>query len=201
MNIIKSVLSEIGPCSTTELLDYLRSDFFYRRGNYSLEEWTRSKIKYHLNKIVREGNKIFKFSCNNGFKVRYGLTKFKYYLLEEPRFLKVKGYMKRCMFCGMPIYIEDTKIFHFTYKCKQCQPQDYFKLLKLDTFWVIISKDFIYGIMEDLQSCTLRLPGPNRNNSNENIYSELWLINEKARDLELIEPDRLLTLKAEEFIS
>ena len=201
MNIIQSILSEIGPCAITEILDYLRSDLFYRKGNYYEQEFTRSQIKYQLDKISIENNKIFKFKCSSGFNVRYGSTKFKYYLLEEPRYLKVKGYIKRCMFCGMPIYIEDTNVFHFNYKCKQCQPQNYFKLLKLDSFWAILSQNFVYGILDDLQSCTLRLPGPNRNNSNEEIFSELWVINEKAREMELIEPDRLLPLKAEEHIA
>ena len=201
MNIIHSILSEIGPCATTEVLEYLRSDLFYQKGNYCEQEWNRSQIKYQLDKISQDNDEIFKFKCSSGFNVRYGYTKFIYYLLEEPRYLKVKGYIKRCMFCGMPIYIEDTNIFHFNYKCKQCQPQNYFKLLKLDSFWAILSQNFVYGILDDLQSCTLRLPGRNKNISNEEILSELWLINEKARERGFIESDRLLPLKAEEYIA
>ncbi|GAJ17947.1 unnamed protein product, partial [marine sediment metagenome] len=44
-------------------------------------------------------------------------------------------------------------------------------------------------------------PGRNQNKSNEDILSELWLINERAREKELIESDRLLPLKAEEYIA
>ncbi|MHA1489299.1 MAG: hypothetical protein ACTSRI_06560 [Promethearchaeota archaeon] len=201
MNVIHSILSEFGPCSTTEVLDYIRSDFFYLKGHYSSKEWTRSKIRDQLNRISRNNDKVFKFHCNNGFKVRYGASKFEYFILQEPRYLKVKGYIKRCMFCGMPIYIENSNVFHFKYKCKQYKPQEYFKLLKLEDFWAIISRDYVYGILDDLHSCTLRLPGRNENKSNEVIFSELWLINKMARKRELIEPDRLLSIKAEEFIT
>ena len=201
LHIIQSILLEFGPCATTEILDYLRSDLIYQRGHYTSQEWTRRKIKYQLDKVSRENDKIFKFKSNSGFKVRYGTTKFEYYLLQEPRYLRVKGYLKRCMFCGMPIYIKDINVFHFRYNCKQYEPQNYFKLLKLDDFWAIISCDFVYGVLDDLQSCTLRLPGRIQNKSNTDIVSELWLINEKAREQELVESDRLLPLKAEEFIS
>ena len=105
------------------------------------------------------------------------------------------------MFCGMPIYIEDTNVFHFEYNCKKFKSQNYFKLLKLNTFWAIISTDFVYGILDDLQSGIFRLPGKNQDKSNEDIFSELWLINEKARESDLIESDRLLPLKAEEYIA
>lgn len=200
MNIIQSTLLEFGPCATPEILDYLRSNLFYQRGYYSPIEWTRSKIKYQLKKISQTNDKISKFQSNSGFKVRYGTTKFKYYLLQEPRYLRVKGYIKRCMFCGMPIYIYDSKEFHFKYKCKQYKTQKYFKLLKVDIFWAIISPNFVHGILDDLQSCKLRLPGRNQNKLDKDVYSELWLINEMAREKELIESDRLLPLKAEEFI-
>jgi len=201
MDIIESILLEFEPCAITEVFDYLRSDLFYQKGNYSLEEWTRSKIRYHLDKLSQENKKIFKFESNSGFKVRYGFSKFKYYLLEEPRYLKVKGYLKRCMYCGMPMYIIDADVFHFKYKCKQYQPQENFKLLKVDDFWAISSRDFVCGILDDLQSPTLRLPGVNRNQNNKEFFSELWLINEKAREMGIIESDRLLPLKAEEYLT
>ena len=152
-------------------------------------------------KALEKNNKIFKFQCNSGYKVRYGTTKFKYYLLQEPRFLKTQGYLKHCMFCGMPIYINDDKVFHFKYKCNQYQKQEIFKLLKVDNFWAIISRDFIYGVLDDLHSCILRLPGTNQKKDQNTSLSELWLINQKARKEELIESDRLLPLKAEEFIA
>jgi hypothetical protein len=200
MNLIESIILEFGPCSTTEILDYLRSDLVFQKGHYSKKEWTRSKIRYQLNKIVKNNPKILKFSCNSGYSVRYGLTKFEYYLLEEPRYLKPEGYLKRCMYCGMPIYINGTRVFHFKYNCKQYHPQNYFNLLKLKDFRAIISRDFIYGILDDLQSCEIRLPANNQITSNKIFLSELWLINEKAREKEIIESDRLLPLKAEEYI-
>ncbi len=200
MDIIQTILLEFGPCATPEILDYLRSDLFYQKGHYHSQEWTRSKIKYQLDKISQKKENIFKLYSNSGFKVRYGNSKFEYYLLQEPRYLKVKGYVKRCMFCGMPIYIKDTNVFHFKYNCRQYTPQKYFKLLKIDTFWAIISRDFIYGVLDNLQSCGIRLPGKNQNKSNEDVLSELWLINEKAREKEIIEPDRILPLKAEEYL-
>jgi len=200
-NLIRSILYEFGPCSSAEILDYLRSNLFYQKGHISSQEWTRSKIKYQLDKISHKDDKIFKFQSNSGFKNRYGITKFKFYLLYEPRYLIVKGYLKHCMFCGMPIYIKGTKVFHFKYKCNQYQEQEYFKLIPVKNFWAIISRDFVFGVLDDLHSCALRLPGWNQKKKGENILSELWLINEKARELELIEFDRLLPLNAEEYIA
>lgn len=200
MDIIQTILLEFGPCATPEILDYLRSNFFYQKGYFTSIEWSQSKIKYQLKKISLENDEIFKFQSINGYKIRYGTTRFKYYLLKEPRYLRVKGYIKRCMFCGMPIFIYDSKVFHFKYKCEQYQVQTFFKLLKIDTFWAIISPNFVHGILDDLQSGNLRLPGRNQNKYFDDIYSELWLINEKAREKELIESDRLLPLRAEEYI-
>ncbi len=200
-NIIYSILFEFGPCSSVEILDFMKSDLFFKKGHISSEEWTRSKIKYQLNKISIKNDKIFKFQSNSGYKNRYGLTKFKFYLLHEPRYLKVKGYLKHCMFCGMPIYINGTKVFHFRYKCNQYQEQDYFNLIKVKDFWAIISRDFVYGILDDLHSSALRLPGRNQDKSSANILSELWLINEKAREKDFIEFDRLLPLNAEEYLT
>jgi hypothetical protein len=117
-DIIKSILFEFGPVAVNEALDYIRSDIFFQKGNITSEEWTYSKLKYYLDKIANQDRKIFKFSCKTGYPVRYGITKFQYYLLEEPRYLKETGYLKRCMFCGMPIYINGTKVFHFRYDCK-----------------------------------------------------------------------------------
>lgn len=199
--IIKSIITEYGPCAVNEALDYLKSDFFFQKGNFTPEEWSYRKVQYYLNKMTDNYRDIFKFSCDSGYSVRYGQTKFSYYLLEEPRFLKVKGYLKRCMFCGMPIYINETKVFHFRYNCKQFKPQNYFKLLKIDNFWAIISGDFVYGILDDLQSCQLRLPNYYQNRMYNMLQSELWLINQKARESQIIESDRLLPLKAEEYIS
>ena len=200
LDIIQTILLEFGPCATPEILDYLRSNFFFQKGFYTSIEWNQSKIKYQLKKISKENNTILKFQSRTGYKVRYGITKFKYYSLKEPRYLRVKGYIKRCMYCGMPIYIYDSKVFHFKYKCKQYESQNFFKLMKIDTFWAIISPNFVHGILDDLQSGNLRLPGRNQDKSYKKIYSELWLINEKAREKELIEFDRLLPLKVEEYI-
>ncbi|MEJ2251218.1 MAG: hypothetical protein P8Y97_16390 [Candidatus Lokiarchaeota archaeon] len=199
--IIKTILEEFGPCATNEVLDYLRSNLIIEKGNLDFQEWTRRKVRYHLNKIVKNNKKLFKFRCNSGYKVRYGYTKFNYYLLEEPRYLKERGYLKRCMFCGIPIYIQETNVFHFKFDCKQYKPQDYFKMLKINDSWAIISRDFVYGVLDDLQSCELRLPDNNPNNSDKEIQSELWLINKKAREKGIIESDRLLSLKAEEYIA
>lgn len=200
MDIIKTILLEFGPCSTPEILDYLRSNLFYQKGYYSSIEWSQSKIKYKLKKISQEDDNIFKFQSIDGYKIRYGTTKFKYYLLKEPRYLRVKGYIKRCMFCGMPIFIYESKVFHFKYNCQQYKPQEFFKLLKINDLWVIISRNYIHGILDDLQSSKLRLPGKNRDRFYKDILSELWVINEKAREEEIIEHDLLLPLKAEEYI-
>jgi len=58
----------------------------------------------------------------------------------------------------------------------------------------------VYGVIDNLESCKIRLPGKNQNKSNENILSELWLINEKARKRDYIEFDRILPLKVEEYL-
>ena len=73
--------------------------------------------------------------------------------------------------------------------------------MKVNNFWAIISRDYVYGVLDNLQSCKMRLPGRNQTKSNENLLSELWLINEKAREKMLIESDRVLPLKAEEYIT
>ncbi|MHA1727248.1 MAG: hypothetical protein ACTSWY_00770 [Promethearchaeota archaeon] len=200
MDFIKNIISEFGPCAPLEILDYIHSDFFYQKGYFTPQDWTLSKIKYHLEKIAKEDNEIFKFQTHSGYKIRYGHTKFEYYLSEEPRFLKAKGSLRRCIFCGMPVYVNENKEFHFKYKCEQYIPQEYFKLLKIHDKYAIISRDYIYGIIDNLQSCSIRLPGRNQNMQEENIHSELWLINEQARKLHVIEKDRLLPLKVEEFI-
>ena len=59
----------------------------------------------------------------------------------------------------------------------------------------------MYGILDDIHSCKLRLPENNQNKVKDNILSELWLINKKARENEIIESDRILPLKAEEYIT
>ena len=200
MNLINTIITEIGPISSIEILDYLNSDLFYERGNFSSEEWTRSKIQYQMDKLAREKENVYKFTCNSGFKTRYGTTKFNYFLSEEPRFLKVRGYLKRCMYCGIPIYIHDTKIFHFNFKCDQFYPQSYFNLLKVNDFWAIISKDYIYGVLEDFQTCMLRLPGIIKLKSKKDVQSEFWMINLKAKEQELIESDRILLIYAEETL-
>ncbi len=200
MDIIQSIILEFQPCSVSEIYDYLRSDFFLQMGNYTSQEWSRSKIRYYSDKLAEDNYMFFKFESNSGYKVRYGVSRFKDYLIEEPRYLKVKGYLKRCMYCGMPIYINDSEVFHFKYKCKQYKPQEYFKLIKVENFWAIITRDFVYGILEDLNSCILRLPGRNQSNLDEGIHSELWLINKKVREMGLIEADRLLSIKAEEYL-
>ena len=63
-----------------------------------------------------------------------------------------------------------------------------------------ISRNFAYGVLDNLQSCAIRLPGKNQNKSNEDVLSELWLINEKAREKEIIESDRILPLKIEDYL-
>jgi hypothetical protein len=201
MDIIKSIILEFGPCAVREVLDYICSDLFLQKGYYSPEEWTYSKTLYHMDKVSESDKRIFKFQCDSGYQVRYGSTKFNYYLLEEPRYLKVKGYLKRCMFCGMPIFVQGNNVFHFKYKCKQYKPQDNYKLLKVNDFWSIVSRNYIHGILDDLRSAKLRLLGRNQNSSESNVASELWLINNKARELELIESDRVLSLYAEEYIA
>jgi hypothetical protein len=200
INIIYSILLEFQPCNAQEILDYMRSNLFYQKGNLSHQEWTVSMINYQLDKLGQENDKIFKFQSKSGFKVRYGMSKFDYYLLMEPRYLRENGYLKRCMFCGMPIYINDTKVFHFKYQCKQYIPQEFFKLIKVDYFWAIISRNFVHGVIDDLQSLNLRLPGKNQDKNLDGIHTELWKINEKAREKNLIEKDRLLPLKVDEFI-
>lgn len=200
MEHLERILSEFGPCTITEILDYLKSDFFQIKGQFNPEEWTYSKVNYRVNKIVEENPKFFKFECTTGYKFRFGVSKFKYYSLKEQRFLKIKGYLKRCMFCGMPMFIEDERIFHFKYHCTQYEPQDYFKLIKVENFRAIISKDFVHGILDSLNSSELRLP-ENYKGENANVSTELWLINKKARENKFIESDRLLPLRAEEYIA
>jgi len=198
MNLIHTIIKDIGPISSTELLDYLNSDLFYKKGYFTHEEWTRSKIQYRLDKLTRNFDDIFKFKCKSGLNARYGISKFKTFLSEEFRFLEVKGYLKRCMYCGIPIYIQDEKIFHFKFKCEQFFPQSFFKLLKVDDFWAILSENFIFGILEDFQSCSIRLPGNFKSKAEKDILTEFWLINTRAKEQEIINKDQILKIYAEE---
>ena len=200
MNIIKSLLSELQPCAAGELIDFLRSDLFYEKGYYTSENLTNRRVRYYLDKISQKNNKIFKFQSESGFKIRYGNSKFKYYSLNEPRFLTVKGHLNRCLYCGMPIYCNESDTFHFKFNCKEYIGQDYYSLLKIDNFWAIVSNYFVYGILDNLQSSTLRLPGKNPNYAIDGINSELWKVNDYAREKKLIEKDQILSIKAKEFI-
>ena len=196
----KSILYDLSPCSIAEIYDYIHSDLFYIRGNISSEDLTMSKIRYELERLVETSPQIFKFHCKSGYKIRYGLTKFRYYLPNEARFLKVKGYIKRCMFCGMPIYIEEDNLFHFKYKCKQYHPQDHFQLVKIQNLWAIISHAFIHGLLDNLHSAVLRLPEGIKNKTPENI-SEWWLVNKIIQKKGYIEKDKFLPVRGEEFIA
>lgn len=198
--LLLEILDELSPCSVAEIIDYFNSDLFYIKGNICKEDITVQKIRYELEKLVKKIPQVVKFQCQDGYKVRYGITKFKYYLLSEPRYLRVAGYIKRCMFCGMPMYIEDQKVIHFKHHCPQYQPQNFFQLIKLENFWAIISKAYIHGVMNDLNSAQLRLPDRNES-SNALTTSELWLINQKARENHLIERDQILPIKGDEYIA
>ncbi|MGQ4876207.1 MAG: hypothetical protein ACP6IY_19235 [Promethearchaeia archaeon] len=201
MDIIKSILFEMDPCSSAEILDYINSDLFYYRGYNNPKELNLSQITRRLNTISKNSNKIFKFECENGYKNRFGISKYQEYLASEPRYLKVYGYMERCMFCGMPVYVYQNKSHHFKYKCEKYPEQNIFKLIKVESLYAIISQHYVYGVLDDLQSCNLRLPGKNNNKSRKNILSELWLINEFTKENGLIDSEQLLTLKAEEYIT
>ncbi len=199
-NFFKSILYDLSPCSVAEIYDYIHSDLFYIRGNICTEELTMKKIRYELERLVKINTQIFKFQCKSGYRVRYGFTKFKYYISNEARFLKVKGYIKRCMFCGMPIYVEEDHLFHFKYKCNQYHPQDFFQLVKIQDFWVIISHAFIHGILDNLHSAVLRLPEGNKNSKSENT-SEWWLINKILRKKVYTKNDKIFFVRGEEYIA
>ncbi|MGQ4876269.1 MAG: hypothetical protein ACP6IY_19580 [Promethearchaeia archaeon] len=201
MDIIYSVLLELQPCSSAEILDFINSNLFYYRGYKNPGELTLSQINYYLKKIIRNSAKIFRFECENGYKIRFGLSKYHGYTPSEPRYLKVQGNIEHCMYCGMPIYNHHGKEYHFEYNCDKYDEQSEYKLIKVGKIYAIISRQYIHGILDDLQSCYLRLPGKNGNLTHKNIFSELWVINEHARKNGLIDADQLLTLKAEEFIS
>jgi len=198
--LILSILQELSPCSSYEIYDYMKSNFFYEKGHYYFDDLSIPKISRFLTQIEKENSNIFKFKCSDGFNFRYGFTKFKYFLPLENRYLRPQGYLKRCMHCGMPIYIEGNRIFHFKYQCSQYKQQNYYKLLRFGKKKAILSHNFIYGVIDDLNSGILRLPYKSKQD-NERVASELWLINEKARKIGWIESDRLLSLKADEYIS
>ncbi|MHA1794854.1 MAG: hypothetical protein ACTSUK_01990, partial [Promethearchaeota archaeon] len=93
--LILSILQEFSPCSSYEIFDYIQSDFFLERGNIFLEEFSIKRISSYLIQIEKENQDIVKFQCSTGYPLRYGYTKFKYYLLEENRYLRTQGYLKR----------------------------------------------------------------------------------------------------------
>ncbi|WP_457556509.1 hypothetical protein [Candidatus Harpocratesius sp.] len=206
-DLLLSILKEFSPCSSYEIYDYIRSDFFYEKGNICLEDVSIHRISTYLTQIEKERPEIVKFRCKSGFPLRYGYTKFKYFLLDEIRYLRPKGYLKRCMYCGMPMFIEENHIFHFKYKCDQYQHQNMFKLIKFGSKRAIISANFVFGVIDDINQGKFRLPDTfsktlyHEKEKKPSVYSELWMINHKAREIGIIEKDRLLPLKAEEYIA
>jgi hypothetical protein len=198
--ILISILYEISPCSIAEIYDYIHSDLFFLRGNICYKDFDLKKLRYELERLVAMNPHIYKFQCDSGYKVRYGFTKFLYYLPNEPRFLRVKGSLKRCMFCGMPIYAEENHIFHFKYNCEHYHPQNHFRLIKINGFWVIISRVGLIGIIDDINSTNLRLPD-RVTNIDPNNTSEWWLINRLLRKRGYTESEAFFPIIGDEYIS
>lgn len=203
--ILEQIITSLSPCAINEILDYIQSDLFHEKGYLIKEDFSESQIRYRVEKLISADKRFFKFYCLNGYEVRYGYTQFHYYLLEEPRYLRPKGYIKRCMYCGMPIFVEDTHIFHFPYHCKQHHPQQKFRLLRMEKSVVIYSDHYIHGIMDGINAGSIRLPAnygsESSSSSSLGILSEWWQINELARDQNKISQTDLLYVKAEEYLA
>jgi hypothetical protein len=195
---IRKALVEFGPCSVRDLYDYLRSTFAIKRGLYCPRDLTINGIRTELEAIVGEEGTVAKFQCTSGTKVRYGITQFTYYSPSEQRFLSPRGSLHTCVDCAFPIFECDGRSFHLPARCDKNVPQDYFKIMQYKDEKVILSNDFVYGIIENAAPCTLRLTKEFKQSGTNRLFSELWYINQQARSRQLVPPDRLLPLKTKE---
>ena len=189
---------EFGPCSVRDLYDYLRSDLAHKRGLHVGAEINLDNLRNSLEKLIERDQRIIKFQCKSGTKIRYGFTKYVSILPTEPRFLKVKGRLDRCFRCGQLKFTSESKIFHLPAACPFYKAQNYFKILKINDARVIISENFVYGVIDNLNTPQIRFPGVIFDKTVNDRISELWYINNIAHQQEIIIPDRLLPLKVDE---
>lgn len=195
---IREALVEFGPCSVRDLYDYLRSTFAIKRGLYCPRDFTINGIRAELEAIAGEENTIAKFNCTSGTKIRYGITKFTFYSRSVQRFLTPGGSLHTCVDCAFPIFECDGHSFHLPARCDKNVHQEYFKILQYKDEKVILSSDFVYGIIENAEPYTIRLTKEFRQNNTNRLFSELWYINQQARFKRLVPPDRLLPLRTKE---
>ncbi|MHA1368589.1 MAG: hypothetical protein ACTSRA_02575 [Promethearchaeota archaeon] len=204
--LVKKALLEFGPCSVRDLFDYMRSDFALKRGLYIFKDFSIDILYKTLNKLVEKNELIVKFSCSSGTKVRYGYTNLPGCLPGEPRYLEPIGNLECCSFCGSPVFIYNGNKFHLHADCFKYSRQKTFIILRYNNTKAIISDSFVFGVIDGKMDYRIRLPGiinkPPEITSKLRfgVFSELWYINELAREKGLVPPGRLLPLKVKETL-
>ena len=197
---IRRALLEFGPCSVRDLYEYLRSDIAVKRGLCYPKDLTIEGIRREMEGLTEENGMFVKFTCSTGTKIRYGITQIPDYSRTEPRYLVPSGTVHTCIHCALRIFECDGNVLHFPGNCINNHPQDHFKILQFNDMDVIISDNFVYGIIERKTPYTLRLTKEFRHDITNKMCSELWYINQKARLKNRVPKDRLLPLKALETI-
>ncbi|MHA1996822.1 MAG: hypothetical protein ACTSU9_01820 [Promethearchaeota archaeon] len=195
---VKKALVEFGPCSVRDLFDYLQSSLALKRGLYIPGTLTMDKLRRELEKLVDTDESIVKFNCTSGTKIRYGLTNFVDYPISETRYLHPSGTIHACMYCGLQVFTKGGQTFHFPGRCSQCNNQTFFKIIRFAGSKAIISDSFVFGIIDKENKYKLRLPKQIHVEGYKSLLSELWYINELAREKGMIPKGKILPLNAME---
>nr|MDO8119256.1 hypothetical protein [Candidatus Sigynarchaeota archaeon] len=181
------------------MYDYLRSDVALQRGLFFSKDATVDTIRKELNLLVEEQDVIVRYACDSGVKYRYGITLYPRYAKSEERYLVPCGSIRTCEECGIPYFTCDNKIYHFPAACDRYVRDGYFTVLKYkEDARAIISSDYIYGIIEEKKQSTLQLPKELQHGKAKELVSELWLINQVAREKGYVPKGRVLRLRAKE---
>ncbi|MHA1683673.1 MAG: hypothetical protein ACTSUE_22235 [Promethearchaeota archaeon] len=195
---IKKALVEFGPCSVRDLFDYLQSSLALKRGLYIPGTLTMDKLRRELEKLVDTDESIVKFNCTSGTKIRYGLTNFVDYPISETRYLHPSGTIHACMYCGLQVFTKGCQTFHFPGLCSQCINQTFFKIIRFAESKAIVSNSFVFGVIDKENKYHLRLPKQLHVEGYKSLLSELWYINELAREKGIIHKEKILPLNVME---
>ncbi|MHA1339844.1 MAG: hypothetical protein ACTSRZ_07030 [Promethearchaeota archaeon] len=197
---LKKILVEIPYSSEMEIYDYVFSKLAILKGDFLNSSISIDRLRSNLKELHKKSLNIFRFECSNGFKYRYGPSKYNFALKNEKRFLLPKGELNRCFFCASIVFHLNGNKYHLENpNCSQNQNKNKenneFFMLRFNYFNAIISKYKIYGVYDRKNSIIeYRLPGK-LNEENNNIKTEFWLINETARKIRLVPPYRILKLE------
>lgn len=195
---LQKALIDFGPCSVRELYEYLRSDISARRGLQCDKHVTLETVRNNVESLVATNPKYSKFQCTSGTKVRYGFVRVPRFPDAETRHLIPAGVVSTCPACGMQVFEEDGRGFHFPARCDNYVPQSFFKVIHFSQGKAIISDAFVHGIVDNARPYALRLPKEMEASGSTGVISELWHVNDRARAMGFLPPTGLLPLKVRE---